>query len=155
MPPIELRDRKRLTIDQRFVDEDLRDFPLWVRLDGDADLMRARADGRSLYFTDEQGQALDAEFEARDLAAGDLRAWVRVPLVSHREDTVLFLYWEDGLDHSAEQSAASVWSAGFEAVFHLDDGRDASAHARHGERVVRACSTWCQHWIQKASIHHL
>jgi hypothetical protein len=132
-PPIELRDRKRLTIDERFVDEDLHDFPLWVRLDGDADLMRARADGRSLYFTDAQGQVLDAEFEARNLAAGDLSAWVRVPLVSSREDTVLFLYWEDGLDHSAEQSAATVWSAGFEAVFHLNDARDSSAHARHGE----------------------
>jgi hypothetical protein len=132
-PPIELHDRKRLTIDERFVDEELHDFPLWVRLDADADLMRARADGRSLYFTDAQGQVLDAEFEARDLAAGDLRAWVRVPVVSQREDTVLYLYWQDGLDHSTEHSAESVWSGGFEAVFHLNDGRDSSAHARHGE----------------------
>ena len=134
-PPLELPDRKRLTIDESFVDEDLRDFPLWVRLVDDTDLMRARADGRSLYFTDAQGQVLDAEIEARDLAAGELTAWVRVPHVSSSEDTVLYLYWDDGLDHSAEQSAANVWSADFEAVFHLSDGRDSSPHARHGENL--------------------
>jgi len=131
--PIEQWDRKRLTIDARFVDEDLHDFPLFVTLAGDADLMRARADGRSLYFTDPRGQVLDADVEARDLAAGELSAWVRVPLVSSRQDTVLYLYWEDGADHSTEQSAMGVWSADFEAVFHLNDARDSSAHAHHGE----------------------
>jgi hypothetical protein len=132
-PPLAPQDRKRFTIDEGFVDEDLRDFPLWVRLVGDADLMRARADGRSLYFTDAQGAVLDAEIEARDLAAGELSAWVRVPVVSSTEDTVVYLYWADGLDHSAQQSATGVWSAGFEAVFHLTDARDSSTHARHGE----------------------
>ena len=106
--PLPTRDRKRLTIDESLVDEDLIDFPLWVRLQDDPDLMSARADGRSLFFTDASGQVLDAEIEAHDLAA-------------------------DGLDHTAEQSATGVWRASFEAVFHLSDSRDASPHARHGE----------------------
>ena len=131
--PLPTRDRKRLTIDESLVDEDLIDFPLWVRLQDDPDLMSARADGRSLFFTDASGQVLDAEIEAHDLAAGELTAWVRVPRVSSTTDTVVYLYWDDGLDHTAEQSATGVWRASFEAVFHLSDSRDASPHARHGE----------------------
>lgn len=118
---------KRLRIDPAFVDEPLSDFPVLVRLSGDAALMTARADGGDLLFSlaadpESGASALSFELEAWNRAAGELVAWVRMPSVSDSEPTVFYLHFGDGVDRAGAVTPSDVWRAQFESVHHFGEG---------------------------------
>jgi hypothetical protein len=123
--------RKSITIGEH---GDLVDFPLYLELE-DADLMaRAAADGSDIYLTDAGGAVLDREVEGWDPDRGLLQVWVRVTLVSGA-DTVLFLRYGEA-SPAPPPDPPGVWSAGFAAVWHLEESPAGSLTdelgARHG-----------------------
>ncbi len=126
-------DRKKITVRAAYVDEALTDFPVLVNISQDGDLTAARADGRDLYFTaDDGGTVLDSETEYWQPSTGALVAWVRLPSVSSSADTVFYLYYGDQADHSSELSPQGVWDAEFEGVWHLSSDADSSRYSRDG-----------------------
>jgi hypothetical protein len=130
---------KRITIDPSFVDAALSDFPVLVRIAGDADLTTSRADGLDLYFATDGGPAggptaLAFQIASWAASSGDLIAWVRVPTVSDAAGTVFYLHYGDGADYSSTNPQAAVWDADFESVHHFDGDSvlDATANATDG-----------------------
>ena len=130
---------KRITIDPGFVDAVLTNFPVLVRISGDADLTSSRADGRDLYFATDGGpaggpSALPFEIVSWNAGSGDLIAWVRVPTVSDVAGTVFYLNYGDGVDHSSANMSTAVWDVDFESVHHFDAGSllDATANDTDG-----------------------
>jgi MSHA biogenesis protein MshQ len=135
---------KQLVVRAGRVDEDLADYPLLVLLSGDVDLRdRARDDGDDIAFLDDSGVVLSFEIESWDAEAGDLVAWVRVPLLGADQDTSLQLIY--GGEPVAKVAAAEVWT-GYRGVWHL--GRrvvaDATAPDEPGA-IVEAVSSEDQH----------
>ena len=110
-----------------------RDFTLAVALAGDPGLAaNARDDGLDLHFTDDDGTTeLAFEVESFDGEAGDLVAWVRVPLLSV-EDTIYLHYGGDPIERPAP---ASVWHERYRAVWHGggDPGTLADSTGNHND----------------------
>lgn len=110
-----------------------RDFTLSVVLTADPGLAaNARDDGLDLHFTEADGTSeLAFEVESFDGEAGDLVAWVRVPLLSV-EDTIYLHYGGDSFDRPAP---ASVWHERYLAVWHGggDPGTLADSTGNHND----------------------
>ncbi len=125
--------RKRITVNAAEVDDELTDFPVLVRIPEDEELVASRADGKDIYFTQDDGETvLDAEIEYWQQSSGALVAWVRIPTVSSDEDTAFYLYYGDETDHSSEFSPQGVWDDAFEGVWHLSSDADATRYGRDG-----------------------
>ena len=95
--------RRPLTIDHtRVLNTDQRDFPLLIRL-CDPTLRStasgghvAHSHGTDLFFTQADGRTrLPHELAAYDPEQGQLEAWVQVPVLSCRQDEILYLYYGD------------------------------------------------------------
>lgn len=114
--------RKQITVSKTMTTGSHQGFPLLVALSGDADLAaHAQPDGDDLVFVlSGATDRLHHEIERYDPVAGDLWAWVRLPVLEDSKDTVLWLYYGNQ-QVASQQSAAQVWSGGYEAVWHLGD----------------------------------
>ncbi len=126
--------RKSITIDHTQVAEELIDFPLLVSLT-DSDLgAQAQANGDDIVFTDYLGVQLDHELEY--YSAGDLVAWVRIPLLPADVDTPLFMYYGN-VSAPNQENATGVWGAAYDMVHHLSETSgthfDSTINARDGE----------------------
>ncbi len=129
--------RKKITINHTSVSSrDLTDFPLLIALEDAA--LRAtshhviREEGGDIHFVASDGARLHHEIERYDPSTGCLKAWVRIPTLSHTADTEIYLCY--GQENAASQSPGAVWDAhnklvrhpntapgGHEAVPHSDD----------------------------------
>ncbi len=115
--------RKKITVDHTKVsNQNLTDFPLLIAL-RDAALKStsrgghvAREKGDDIHFTSSDGAPLDHEIESYDPSTGSLKAWVRIPTLSHTADTELSLCY--GQENGAAQSSRSVWDAHHKLVRH-------------------------------------
>lgn len=118
--------RKKITIDNTYVDADLTDFPLLVKFSSDTDIGGvARSDGYDLRFTSSDGTTLlKYEREAFSISGGAATGivWVKVPSVSGSVDTDIYLYYGDAAA-SDGADAANTWDANFKSVWH---GKDAT-----------------------------
>ena len=126
--------RRRLTIDHtRVLNTDQRDFPLLIRL-CDSTLRStasgghvAHVHGADLFFTQADGRTrLPHELVAYDPEQGQLEAWVEVPILSCRQDEVLYLYY-GGPVVAAAAPAQGVWEDSYGLV-------------QHGERLAAGSS---------------
>lgn len=119
---------KILTIDGALVAGSLADFPIYVELDGDADLTaHASSSGADVFFTDATGaNVLDYELQHWDRSAGRLQAWVRMPSLDAGDDAELQLHYGD-TSTTAAPDPAGVWQNGFVAVWHLEQAPDGPA----------------------------
>ena len=126
--------RKEITIDATKVSSGPHtDFPVLVNLTSDASLAaNAQADGDDILFTSSGGATqLKHEIEKYGSSTGDLVAWVKVPSLPSSTDTVFFMYYGNGSADS-QQDATSVWSNGYEAVYHLNENfLDSTSNARN------------------------
>lgn len=105
-------------------------FPIYVTLLSD-DLKTLANGGKVsndngydiVWFADiDRTIALPFEIESYNGATGAYKAYVKVPTLSVSAPTVLyFAYGNRGINLSQE-SVSSVWSNGFVAVYHLEDG---------------------------------
>lgn len=112
--------KKVITIDPAKVTDDLPNFPVWIRIAGDPQLMaQASANGADLYFTRSDGTPLEWELQRWTKATGDLEAWVRVDLSNNNPTTLELRYGDPGPAHAPNPLLA--FSSSFTAVWHLDD----------------------------------
>lgn len=129
--------RKRLT--PALAQKDLQDFPVLVSFPGgDPDLAQHAADdGKDLVFTDSDGTTrLAHELEAPVGTAGQLVAWVKLPLLGSKSESPIYLYY--GNPKATDQSTPTeVWTNGFTAVWHFHSSppalTDSTAGASDGQ----------------------
>ncbi|MBN1674645.1 MAG: DUF2341 domain-containing protein, partial [Kiritimatiellae bacterium] len=119
---------------------DLEDFPALISL-ADADLKSKangghvrHASGYDIVFTGSNGLTrLDHEIETYAAGAGELTAWVRVPVLAYDRDTLLYMYYGNPAVASSQENAAAVWDAGFIGVWHMTEtaAQDSTTNAQH------------------------
>ena len=116
--------RKKIAINHvKVVNSDLTDFPVLVSF-ADADLRSAASGGHvaqshggDIFFTAADGTArLAHEMENYDPATGELKAWVRVPKLSHETDTILYVCFGAA---DAGSEAKDVWDSNYRLVLHM------------------------------------
>lgn len=119
--------RKPITISSSQVggSTDLVDFPVLISMTEPELALAAgrvqRADGADIVFREGcGGAALDHDLEKYDSVTGEIIAWVRVPLLRHNMDTVVFLYYGNNNVGCSTENPAGVW-AGQRAVWHMDE----------------------------------
>jgi hypothetical protein len=138
---------KKITVDHTQVPSDLENFPLLINITGDNDLKTVANGGRMgtsqgydiVFRTDVCGN-FDHEIEKYDGSAGDLVAWVRVPILSSSTDTEIYMYYGDSQANCPTENPDAVWDTNYEAVLHLqesgdgtsDEYRDSTSNDHHG-----------------------
>ena len=116
--------RKKITVQDAYVDSDLADFPAYVFIDADADFHETRADGHDIRFTLSDGKAL-LKYEREHWAGGNgspatAHFWVKVPSVLASGGAVIYVYY--GNPNAGDgQDAPNVWDANFKGVWHMKD----------------------------------
>ena len=134
--------RKAITISHANVISTLSNFPLCVRINGDADLGGVcRSDGADLRFTDSAGNLLYAEKESFSIAAGPATGlfWVRVPSIAAGADSTLYCYY--GNQQAQPQTGATnVWDSNFHGVWHLNETaspfHDSTGYGNHNTNTA-------------------
>jgi hypothetical protein len=131
--------RKAVVIDASQVAGDLTEFPVLINIT-DPDLAdHAQGGGWDIVFTsDDATSKLAHEIESYDPASGTLVAWVKVPVLSGDDDTVLYMYYSNPFA-TDQQNPTAVWTNGFVAVWHMDEDPsgagpqilDSTANANH------------------------
>lgn len=112
--------RKPVVISGSQVTGPLVDFPMWFEVVGDADLTGStQLDGTDIYFTDAAGVPLAWERRTWDRATGHLAAWVRTSLTAASDTRIYLAFGDPETIHPPVP--ATVFSAGFAAVWHLDE----------------------------------
>jgi hypothetical protein len=114
---------KTITIDNTRVSgfEDLIDFPLLISI-FDSDLHdNAQPDGDDIAFSN-NFQWLDHEIElfnkTYNATHSQLVAWVRIPVLSSSEDTIIRMYFGNSFIENRE-NPSGVWRSNYAAVWHL------------------------------------
>ncbi|MBI4022540.1 MAG: DUF2341 domain-containing protein, partial [Candidatus Andersenbacteria bacterium] len=111
--------RQKITVNHEQVAGALSAFPMLVKMTGEI-VSKAQADGDDILFTSDDGATkLYHEIESFD---GELVAWVQVPELSEREDTILYVYYGNPKAEN-QQSTTRVWDTNtYAGVWHLNDG---------------------------------
>lgn len=81
------------------------------------------ANGYDVIFTSDAGCAtkLDHEVETYTATTGAVTYWVRVPLLSHTNDTTIYLCYGNPAITTEQSNKTGVWDSNFKAVYHLND----------------------------------
>src|SRR5271157_3158531 len=81
------------------------------------------ANGYDIIFTSDYAGTtkLDHEIESYDPKTGTIGMWVRIPMLSHTCDTVIYVVYGNGAVASSQENKAGVWDSNFQAVLHLSD----------------------------------
>jgi hypothetical protein len=105
------------------VSETVTDFPLLVRLGGNAnafDFSQARADGGDIRFVDDKGHNLNYQIERWDNKRRVAEVWVSVPrIVGSSAANDLILYW--GNDFAAPLASGTAVFDSYTCVYHIED----------------------------------
>jgi len=125
------RYRRKITINHKSISEsDQYNFPVLITLK-DRKLKDvangghvAQSRGEDILFISSDGVTkLAHELEKYDPDSGELKAWVKVPVISHSTNTILYLYY--GNPHcESQQDRNGVWDANYKMVLHLNERRD-------------------------------
>ena len=108
------------------VDEDLSDFPVFVKLDSsNFDFSKAKSDGTDVVFVDVNDNLLAFERVSYDSTAQIAEFWVKIPSVSSTVDTEFYMYYGNS-DATDQQNATGVWDDNYIFVSHMKDDPDAS-----------------------------
>jgi hypothetical protein len=131
--------KKTITIDADEVagTNNLTDFPVLIDLT-DNDLRTVanggnveNLNGWDMVFTDTNLVPLDHDLERYDPVTGDLTAWVKIPVLPHDQDYVVYMMYGNP-DVFSDPSTPCTWTD-FDAVWHLhDDFLDATANDEDG-----------------------
>jgi len=116
--------REKITIAGNRLAGELREFPALIAITG-ANLKPvaqgghvAQANGNDLVFTAADGKTrLAYELERYDAAAGALKAWVNIPVLSPKSDATIYLYYGNP-SCASQQQPAQVWSKEDALVLH-------------------------------------
>ncbi|MCP4090136.1 MAG: DUF2341 domain-containing protein, partial [Gammaproteobacteria bacterium] len=130
--------RSQITFDNSASTENLVDFPVLVTLNATdlPSLDLSAVVGADVRFTDANGVELNYEVESWDDTTDTATIWVKVPQIDLGSTTdYINLYYNYDGTATYDQSSAdeqAVWSASYEAVWHLDeqvtDGQTSGTH---------------------------
>jgi len=143
---------RQLTVDHNRVgDADLADFAVLVELRDDG-LKTAAAGGTvqldkagDVWFSLTDGTTrLDHEIASYDGGTGKLSAWVRLPSLSHREDTSFLMHWGDS---GVTPPDRPVWDADHQLVMHRADVEDDSGQLSADTMQRTAAGLSAQAWV--------
>lgn len=116
--------RKKITINSTYITSTegfLSDFPLYVYLSNDSDLLKAQKNGSDILFTDKEGNILDFEIEKFERSKGKLIAWVKIPTLSATEDTEIYLYYGNpNPPYEYQEKRTLVWDNDYLGVWHFN-----------------------------------
>lgn len=118
-------ERLHLSIDHRFVSGTLANFTALVKLSDPSLSNHAQNDADDIVFIDENNHQLPHEIDSYDSATGTLVAWVKLPVLSHTENTTFWLYYSNPISGNQEQ-VEDAWDDSFVAVYHLDSMIDST-----------------------------
>ncbi len=113
--------KEEITIDPAYIDLDLSDFPVLVKLDSsNFDFDNETDDGLNVRFVDSQGHPLSYEIEDWDKAGQEAYIWVKVPDISSSSGASLYMYHDDysNLPYDSFNDTTDVWSSGYAMVQH-------------------------------------
>ncbi len=116
--------RQMITISSAMTQAGLVNFPALIKITDQANPLfdNAQPNGDDILFTEVDGVTqLDHEIEYyMDTATKELDAWVKVATLSSVTDTILFMYYGNGIALNQENVNA-VWSNDFQMVQHLEE----------------------------------
>ncbi len=116
--------KQAVTINSGMTTKDLENFPVLIKITDQSNLVfvNAQADGDDIVFTDSAGAKLDHEIEKFDLAAGELAAWVKLPVLSASADTLIYMYYDnEDINLPEQQNKEAVWDSNYVMVQHLSE----------------------------------
>jgi len=83
---------------------------------------------------------LSFEVEYYDAATGELTVWVKIPSLSHSEDTIIYFCYGDSGTTTSQENVTDVWSNDYAAVWHLAETSgtfyDSTANSNDGTDYV-------------------
>ena len=90
----------------------------------------ANSNGYDIIFTTDQAglNRLSYEMEEYNPVTGQVIAWVRIPVLSHNTDTVIYVFYGNAGVTTSQQNAAGVWDSNYVGVWHLPNGSTLSAN---------------------------
>ena len=110
-------------------------FPVLIRLtNSNFDFSTAKSDGSDIRFAKSNGTALPYEIERWDATAAHAEVWVKVDTVYAFDSTrSITMFWGNP-DAAPASNGATVFdtAAGFKAVYHLNNAKDATYDAYNG-----------------------
>lgn len=120
--------RKKLTIDSTYIDSNLSNFPILVKLtESDFEFNEAMTNGYDIRFTSSDGETLldfEREFHGDDGGTDYGYYWVEIPSVSSSTDTEFYLYYGKDSDSNGED-ISGTWN-GYTALWHLKESGNGS-----------------------------
>jgi hypothetical protein len=127
--------RKKITINHTKVTNTLVDFPLLIHIT-DPDLAsKAQTNGYDFVFTNKTGIKLNHEIEYYNSATGELVSWVKMPVLSSSQDTIVYLYYGNQ-NCSNQENIENTWDSNYLAVQHFDEtsgaAYDSTSHHNDG-----------------------
>jgi len=86
--------------------------------------------GYDIIFTSDPGGQNILKFEpmAYNPATGAINDWVRIPTLSHSQDTVIYMFYGNASIAASPANPAGTWDANYKAVWHLSEGTGATAY---------------------------
>jgi YD repeat-containing protein len=129
-PPSSFRYKRPIIIDHtKIPNTDQTDFP--VLISGTFPYLATAANGGQVqsasgydivFASDAAGQnQLDHEIDTYDPVTGTASFWVRIPSLSHSNDTAIFV-WYGSPVVASQENKPEVWRNGYSAVWHLGHG---------------------------------
>jgi Concanavalin A-like lectin/glucanases superfamily/Domain of unknown function (DUF2341) len=123
--------RRTITIDHTKVpNTDQSNFPMLIA--GTYTYLRTTGNGGNvtnvngydiLFTSDPNGSnALNYEREIYNASTGAVALWVKVPLLSHTSDTVLYMFYGNASVTTDQSNKPAVWDGNYLGVWHLPDG---------------------------------
>jgi hypothetical protein len=62
---------------------------------------------------------LDHEIDTYDPTTGTVNFWVRIPALSHTEDTTIYMWYGNGAITTTQENKVGVWKNGYLSVYHF------------------------------------
>lgn len=140
--------RRKLTVGQTYIDEDLYDFPVLVNITptgiGSGMGSKVQDAGQDLRFTADDGETLlchEIDYFAESGVNVTAAIWVRVPLIKSSGSPTEFYMYYGNPSAGDGQSPANVWDADFYAVWHMNDYSatqiaESTVNARHAMKLA-------------------
>ncbi|MBN2182560.1 MAG: DUF2341 domain-containing protein [Sedimentisphaerales bacterium] len=112
------------TLQNDYVDSDLTDFPLYVKISSDADIgAHAQSDGDDIRFTLADGvTVIPHEKESFSIDSGDATGhfWVKVPTINSSSTTDIYIYYGNS-EASNGDDPNNVWDDNYLGVWHYSE----------------------------------
>ena len=135
--------RKKISIDNTKVfNENLKDFPVLISLT-DPDL-KSKSNGNDIYFTlSDNNTTLSHELVSFDSRKGEMKAWLRVPLLSSTKDTDLYLCYGGGM----KESTGTVFDSHYTMVKHLKNANNPEIQVPDSENLSFTDEITVEAWV--------